>query len=167
MRIERTYGWLAAILFGLSMACGGGASEMEHHPTQGGAEHEGHEGHAGGEGEEHAHPTLPEAVEAYHSLMAPIWHANDNAEEGAAPANRGQLACDQAAAFVEHAQSVQSMATPEAAADEATWQGAASGLLTASEGLKAECDAGGAEADQRLTEVHDAFHGIVEQLRAE
>jgi hypothetical protein len=149
------------------MACGGGASEMEHHPTQG-AEGEGYEGHSGGEaGEEHSHPELPEQVSAYHSLMAPIWHANDEAAEGEG-SDRGQLACEQAAAFVEHAQAVQSASTPElAAADESAWQGATSGLVSASEALKADCDAGGADAEQKLTEIHDAFHGLVELLRAE
>jgi hypothetical protein len=164
MRTTSIVGWaLIAALVGLG--CGGGAAESTEADSQsdahaGGEHAEGdREHHEGEEGEGDEHGGLPPSVEAFHSAMAPVWHS----EEGA---SRGSLACDNAATFTERADAITTSAMPEGV-DQAGWQAATTGLTSSVADLLADCEAGGPEAEAKLSAVHDAFHAIVEQLRAD
>ena len=120
-----------------------------------GAEH-GERGEHGEGGEHRGEPeNLPPAVAAFHEAMGPVWHS----EPGAA---RGALACQSSAAFTERARAVSAEAAP-AGADAAAWQTAAVSLSQAVAALATECGTPAhANAEQRLSAMHDAFHALTE-----
>ncbi len=131
------------------VACGGGAEE-----TSSQSEHEGH--HAGGErhGGADEHPDLPPAVDNFHEVLGPIWHA----EEGEA---RRDLACDVDSLhdLESAADDVEAMSVPPDV-DENEWHAAADDLAADVDGVVGACEAGGDEAEARLADVHQAFHVV-------
>jgi hypothetical protein len=132
-------------------ACGGAGeteSQREHH----GEHHAGGEHHGGGDD----HPGLPPAVDNFHTVLGPIWHA----EEG--DTRRG-LACDadNLHDLDSAAAEVKAMSIP-AGADEGEWHAAADGLAASVDAVMGACEAGGDEAEARLAEVHQAFHVVAD-----
>ena len=153
-----------ALVLSLSLvACGGAQSEGDcggdcagH--SAGGEGDCGREGH-GGEGEHEGEAALPPTLAGFHETIAPVWHS----EPGA---GRATLACGAAATLRERAGAVQSGEAP-AGVDAAAWTPAATALVTATDALAATCTAQGTDVEAKLTAVHEAFHALVQQTRAE
>lgn len=87
------------------------------------------------------HHQFPQDVDAFHSVLAPIWHARPGKE-------RSRNACAKAADMEDLAKGIRS-------AD-------ATRLVAAVGTLKQKCQAGEAEVDGALFDVHEAFHGLIE-----
>lgn len=141
-------GWaLAAALVG----CGGsGGGDV--------AEGEGGEGHAGGEhGGEHGE--LPAEVTAFHDALAPVWHA----EEGQV---RRDAACENIHVLDGAADDVEAMSVPEGV-DENAWHAATDDLMADVDVVAGACEGDADDVEAKLSEVHDAFHAIVELLNPE
>jgi len=88
----------------------------------------------------HQHHFAPD-VDAFHSVLAPVWHARPGAE-------RSQDACAKAGRMEALAKEIRS-------AD-------AAALRDAVAALKTTCKAGPAEVDGALHDVHEAFHRLIE-----
>ncbi|TXG93025.1 MAG: hypothetical protein E6R10_04585 [Rhodocyclaceae bacterium] len=89
----------------------------------------------------HHHHHFAGDVEAFHSVLAPIWHA----PRGQA---RNRSACRQAGRMAELAQAIHSVDP---------------GKLQASlVGLKDRCRAGKGGIEAALSDVHDEFHHLIE-----
>jgi hypothetical protein len=132
-------------------ACGGAEeteSQSEHH----GEHHAGGEHHGGGDD----HPGLPPAVDNFHTVLGPIWHA----EEG--DTRRG-LACDadNLHDLESAADDVEAMSVP-AGTDDNEWHAAADALAASVDGVAGACEAGGDDAEAKLAEVHQAFHVVAD-----
>lgn len=147
------------------VACGGGAAQGhgEGHcegecegdcagHTEGGEAHG-----AAAQGEEHG--ALPPTIAAFHSAIAPVWHSE-------AGASRAAQACTAAASLREHAGSAQSAEAP-AGTDATAWSAATAALVSSTDALVATCTAQGTDVEAKLTAVHEAFHALVEQVRAD
>jgi hypothetical protein len=109
---------------------------------------------AAARGEEHHHELTPE-LDAFHDLLAPLWHA----DKGDA---RRQKTCGAVPDFKTRAAAVKAAAAP-ASVDAAAWSGAGAELETAVSGLEAAC--GGADPaafDPAFEAVHTKFHGAME-----
>jgi hypothetical protein len=160
MRKSTILGWaLVGALVGVG--CGGGSAESTEAQSQS-DEHAGGEQageHHEGEGEGDEHAGLPPSVEAFHSAMAPVWHSE-------AGESRASLACENAGTLVERADGITTSAMPEGV-DQSGWATATSALVSAAADLNTACEAGGADAEAKLSAVHDAFHAVVDQLRAD
>ncbi len=145
-------------------ACGGGGhgegdcgGDCGHSSGgEGDCNHQGgeHGGHEGGEAE----VALPPAVAAFHETVAPVWHS----EPGA---GRATLACGAAANLRERAGALQTAEAPTGV-DAAAWTAASATLVTSTDELAATCTAQGADVEAKLTSVHEAFHALVQQVRA-
>jgi hypothetical protein len=92
---------------------------------------------------EHEHPhNFSRDVDAFHSVLAPLWHAPAGKE-------RSQRVCEQAprleglAAEIRHAE--------------------APALVKAVAALKSQCQTNPVEVDAALAHVHDAFHHLAEK----
>jgi len=89
----------------------------------------------------HMHHALPQDVDAFHSLLAPIWHARPGKE-------RSRNACAKAAEMEKLAQGIRS-------ADAAP-------LVAATATLKSRCKGKPADVDAALFDVHEAFHRLID-----
>lgn len=89
---------------------------------------------------ERMHRHLPKDIDAFHSLLAPIWHARPGKA-------RLQDACAKAAEMEQLAKGIQS-------ADAAP-------LVAASTALQTKCKASPADVDAALFDVHEAFHRLI------
>ncbi len=125
-------------------ACGGGASE-----SGGAAARSDHER----DHEQHPGPSIAE-VDAMHAEIAPVFHA----EPGAV---RTRAACERASVLHERAIAVQAVPTP-AGVDGDHWHGATASLSGAADGLALECSTSGPAVEERLSDLHDAFHRVAE-----
>ncbi len=142
------------------VACGGGneeASGPEEHAEHHGEHHSGGEHHGSGDD----HPGMPPAVDHFHSVLGPIWHA----EPGD---TRRALACDtdNLSALDEAAADVAAMEALEGA-DETDWNVATEALTASVAEVAVACDTGGDAAEDKLSAVHDAFHAIAELASSE
>lgn len=102
---------------------------------------------------------MPAQVTAFHDVLAPVWHSD-------AGAARDDRACQQAATYRERASAVTAMPVPAAAqANSAAWTAAAAQLSARSEALATACGATPrGDVNAALTELHTAFHGLMEPL---
>lgn len=93
------------------------------------------------ENDAHPHHHFPKDIDAFHALLAPIWHARPGKE-------RSQNACAQAAGMEEGAKAIRSTD--------------ATRLVASITVLKAKCDGDLAGVDAALFEVHEAFHKLID-----
>ena len=93
-----------------------------------------HEGHM-------HHHQFPQDVDAFHSVLAPIWHAQPGKE-------RSRNACAKANEMEKLAKDIRS--------------GDASPLVAAVGSLKKSCRGKQGDVDTALTQVHEAFHRLIE-----
>ena len=117
-------------------------------------EHSGdHSGeHADGNAEKH---DFPPAVEAFHDVMAPLWHAP-------AGEQRAQEICVQSSQLVANVGIIQQSETPiNIKASE--WNQAVTNLTQAVTELEQQCDDKNSP-EPALGEVHEAFHHLVKLL---
>lgn len=86
------------------------------------------------------HHSFPRDVDAFHAVLAPLWHQ---------PAGIGRLqeACAQAPKLEGVARQIRSRN--------------AEALVTAIANLKTRCQSAPDDAEAALTAVHDAFHGLI------
>lgn len=89
----------------------------------------------------HKHHDFPKDVDAFHALLAPIWHARPGKE-------RSQNACAKAAEMEMLARDIQS-------AD-------AKPLVASITSLKSTCKGKLAEVDAAFFDVHEAFHHLID-----
>ncbi|HJW25929.1 MAG TPA: hypothetical protein VJ576_13625 [Rhodocyclaceae bacterium] len=87
------------------------------------------------------HHHFPQDVDAFHSVLAPIWHARPGKE-------RSRNACAKAAEMEGLAKDIRSADAAQLVASVAT--------------LKQKCQGGDAEVDAALFDVHEAFHRLIE-----
>ena len=89
----------------------------------------------------HAHPSFAPDVDAFHSVLAPIWHARPGKA-------RLRDACAQADEMGKRAGAIRS-------AD-------ASALIAAVTRLQVTCKSQPAGIDSAFFDVHEAFHGLID-----
>jgi len=134
---------LAPLSLLLAIACG--SSEPSPGATTPGA----------GEGKEDHHHKLTPELDAFHGLLAPLWHA----DKGEA---RRAKTCSSVPDFKTKAAAVKAAAAP-ASVDAATWSSAGAELEAAVTGLETAC--GGADPaafEPAFEAVHAKFHGAME-----
>lgn len=90
---------------------------------------------------ERMHHHLAKDLDAFHALLAPVWHARPGKA-------RLQDACAKAAEMEKLARAIQS-------ADAAS-------LVAASSALQAKCKTSPADVDAALFDVHEAFHHLID-----
>jgi hypothetical protein len=91
--------------------------------------------------------------------MAPIWHADPKSA-------RGEIACSRVGALQDEADQVKAASTPSEVQEEA-WTTRVDSLSAAVSALGNVCEGEDtADADAKMEDVHDAFHGLVELLDA-
>jgi len=119
--------------------------------------HEGHgEGHEGHEGHGGEHPGLPAELDAFHDILAPLWHDQS--------ADRTAKTCTAAGELEVKAAAV-AAAAPPAGADAAAWQKGGADLKAAVAALRAECSSAARTSFQpTFSTLHDAFHHMMELL---
>lgn len=132
-------------------ACGGSSAGSTSEPATSEAQG-GEQAEQGG-----AHPSMPPELVALHDVLAPVWHA----EPGA---TRAELACAEASRLDEESRAVAAAAPPEGV-DPSAWSAAAERLSAGSAALVSECGAAGTEVETRLSELHDAFHALLDMRR--
>jgi hypothetical protein len=98
-------------------------------------------GGANADDHERMHRHLPKDIDAFHSLLAPLWHARPGQE-------RLRNACAQATEMETLAKNIQS-------ADAAP-------LASAVSAFKGKCQANANDLDAALFDVHEAFHRLIE-----
>lgn len=87
------------------------------------------------------HHHLPKDVDAFHALLAPVWHARPGKE-------RSRNACGKAVEMDKAARDIQSTdAAP---------------LVGAVAALKSSCQGKPADVDGALFDVHEAFHKLID-----
>lgn len=91
--------------------------------------------------EPHGHSPFPKDVEAFHSVLAPLWHARPGKE-------RSRNACAKASEMESVAKDIRS--------------GDAAPLVAAVVALEKDCRDREADIDAALFEVHEAFHRLAE-----
>lgn len=91
--------------------------------------------------DEHGHPRFAADVDAFHALLAPIWHARPGKA-------RSRDACAKATEMARRAGEIRS-------AD-------AAGLQASLSRLKATCQAAPDKVDAAFFDVHEAFHRLIE-----
>lgn len=89
--------------------------------------------------ENHAH-ALAKDVDAFHAVLAPLWHAPPGT-------GRSKGACAKVEELANLAAAIHS--------------GDAKPLLASVAALKAQCQAGTTETDAALSQLHDAFHRLI------
>ena len=87
------------------------------------------------------HHHFPKDIDAFHSILAPIWHARPGQE-------RSRDACAKAAEMEKSAKDIRSTD--------------AKMLLASLAALKSRCEATPADIDAALFDVHEAFHGLID-----
>lgn len=124
---------LLSVLLG---ACGSSQPAAETTPPPKADEHEGHEEHG----------DMPAEVQAFHDVLAPLWHAPEGAE-------RTAKTCDSTGALEE-----------KAVAIEAVWKTEGKELHDSVKALAEECARDGRpEFQTRFAAVHTAFHALAER----
>ncbi len=109
-------------------------------------------------GHRHGHHAFPPEVAKLHDVLAPLWHA----PEGDARALR---TCGEATALGELAVAVQAAPVPAAAGDSTAWAAATRRLVERIDALARVCTLPDrAEFDETFVAVHEAFHGLVQQV---
>ena len=93
--------------------------------------------------DEHKHKLAPD-VDAFHNLLAPLWHTP-------AGAQRAVLACAKAAQLAALARQIRSSD--------------AQALVQATDGFEQTCRTKPADTDASFTQLHDAFHRLIEHSR--
>lgn len=96
---------------------------------------------AGAEEPGRHHHAFSQDVAAFHGVLAPVWH------RPAGP-GRAKAACAKAGKMLHLAREIRS--------------GDASALVSTSAALQQACRRDKPQVEARLTEVHDAFHGLIE-----
>lgn len=96
--------------------------------------------------EGHMHHHFPKDIDAFHSVLAPLWHARPGKE-------RSQNACAKAGEMERLAKDIRS--------------GAAAPLLASIGTLKKKCQGNQADIDAALFDVHEAFHRLAEPQTAQ
>jgi hypothetical protein len=105
-----------------------------------------HEGEALGK-----HGPMGGAVKSFHDVLAPVYHAQKNAD-------RDAKACGAVPSFKERGNAIGA----EVGAD-AKKKTAADGLTSAIGDLERACaESGRAQVDPKLEKLHDAFHAVME-----
>lgn len=89
----------------------------------------------------HAHPHFSPDVDAFHSLLAPLWHARPGKA-------RTRNACSSAGEMAKSAADIRS-------AD-------ATALVAAIHRLQSTCKSKPAEVDAAFFDVHEAFHHLID-----
>jgi hypothetical protein len=89
----------------------------------------------------HMHHKFPRDVDAFHSVLAPVWHARPGPE-------RLQDACAKAGEMARLANEIRSKN--------------ASQLVASISVLKAKCDGDKGGVDAALFDVHEAFHHLID-----
>lgn len=93
----------------------------------------------------HLHHQFPKDVDAFHSVLAPVWHARPGPE-------RTQDACAKAGEMARLANEIRSTD--------------ASQLVASISVLKTKCDSDKGGTDASLFDVHDAFHHLIDRQPA-
>lgn len=130
------------------VACGGKpkTGQVEHVDTMAHAEHK--------EGD---HPTMPDAVAAFHEKLSPLWHAAPGAE-------RTSNTCGEAEVMGMQLEQVATAGAP-AGVDAAAWGERVTALQAAWTQLGEDCAQHDAEDfEAKFTAAHDAFHRLIELL---
>jgi hypothetical protein len=91
--------------------------------------------------ENHSH-AFPKDIDAFHATLAPLWHAQ-------AGKQRSESVCAQAG-------KLESLASEIRKAD-------TKALVASVTALKAQCKASPTNIDSAFSDVHDAFHRVMEQ----
>ena len=91
--------------------------------------------------ENHMHQNLAKEVDAFHAVLGPLWHARPGKE-------RSQEVCANADKLGSLAKDIRT--------------GDVQPLLTAIAGLAKQCQANPTDIDAAFSEVHEAFHRLVE-----
>lgn len=96
------------------------------------------------------------AVDAYHAVLAPLWHAE-------AGEKRTNDTCAAAADLVTKAGAIEAEPVPAAASgkDDA-WKTNAAALTAASKELETVCSGDRASFDATFGKLHDSFHALIE-----
>lgn len=89
----------------------------------------------------HMHHNFSKDVDAFHAVLAPVWHARPG------PA-RTQDACNKAGEMARLAEDIRSADNRQ--------------LNASINVLKGKCDGGKGEVDVALYDVHEAFHRLIE-----
>ncbi len=146
---------LALTLAAALSACASGGSSST--PTGAStAAASGGEHHQGG-GEHHRRPALTPAMTAFHDVLRPLWHSE-------AGAGREGRACEQSRTLAERAAAVAAESAPAGAAAD-RWSATTQQLVASTADLQRGCEAAARVAiDQRLEQVHTAFHQVMEAL---
>jgi hypothetical protein len=98
-------------------------------------------GPALGQNHGHEHHAFPRDIDAFHSLLAPIWHARPGPQ-------RSADACAKAAEMDKSARAIRAAdATP---------------LIAAVTALAAQCKADPGGIDAAFFDVHEAFHKLID-----
>lgn len=128
--------------------------------TEGAASPDGDQGHQGhGDGHhmehgQHAHHDFPPAVDAFHEVLQPLWHA----EAGDA---RVADTCAATADLLDKADAIVFADAPEGTSDADAWKTNATALTSALQALDETCKDDPASFDASFKGVHDAFHELV------
>ena len=100
------------------------------------------------------HPELAGSVKAFHDVLRVDWHADKGDARNAA-------ACRNVGHYIALSRDIADQAAP-AAADEAAWKSATTGLGDASVALGAYCGGGvAANVEAGLATLHDRFHDLM------
>jgi hypothetical protein len=103
----------------------------------------------------HDHGTgLPPALDRFHGVLAPLWHAD-------AGAQRQKDTCAAMADFQRGADEIAAAPVPTGV-DAAAWQAAAADLRAKVAATSAQCAAPQAAFDAAFSVLHDAYHHIVD-----
>lgn len=89
----------------------------------------------------HMHHKFPKDIDAFHAVLAPVWHARPGPE-------RTQDACAKAGEMARLANEIRSTD--------------ASQLVASISGLKSKCGSYKGEVDVALYDVHEAFHHLID-----
>jgi hypothetical protein len=93
------------------------------------------------ENDGHMHQHLPKDIDAFHSLIAPIWHARPGKE-------RSRNTCAKVTELKKGAEDIRSTD--------------ATSLVIAIAALKSKCEGHFNDVDAALFDVHEAFHSIID-----
>jgi hypothetical protein len=97
-------------------------------------------------------PNAEKAVADFHDVLAPLWHADPSPQ-------RTEDTCAKAPEMVALAETVNKAAQP-------AWAEQAAGLVSSSQALAADCQAGRAGFEAKFHDVHEAFHRVAESAGA-
>ena len=144
MRTSALAACLAAA--GLALGCGGKQAPEPHYDV-----------HSHGVGEKHDieeehHGVGIAEIDGFHDQLDPLVHAPAGDQRKADTCKAAGSMKDDAFQIVGRAR-----------ADHAAWEGNANALVQAVDALGAACTGGG-DVDKALAGVHDAFHGLIEQV---